>query len=84
MVPQGIGNNAVEDAELAQLIAEFGVLKGVTDLDLTLYVTDSPALSYWPFALPTAPQSPTVIYCAAFGATPVKLALLGGLSADRN
>lgn len=40
LVPHGIGDDAVEGAELALLGAELGVLEGVTDLDLALHVVD--------------------------------------------
>jgi hypothetical protein len=40
LVPHGVGNDTVEGAEFALLVAEFGVLEGVADLDLTLHVVD--------------------------------------------
>jgi hypothetical protein len=40
LVPHGIGDDAVEGAELALPVAEFGVLEGVADLDLAFHVVD--------------------------------------------
>lgn len=40
LVPHGISDDAVEAAELALLVAEFGVLEGVADLDLAFHVMD--------------------------------------------
>jgi hypothetical protein len=40
LVPHGIGDDAVEGAELSLLVAEFRVLEGVADIDLPLHVVD--------------------------------------------
>jgi hypothetical protein len=40
LVPHGIGDDPVEGAEFATLVAEFGVLEGVADLDPALHVVD--------------------------------------------
>ena len=41
LVPHGIGDNAVEGAELALFVAELGVFEGVADFDLPLHVVDN-------------------------------------------
>ena len=40
LVPHGIGHDAIEGAEFAAPVPEFGVLEGVADLDLALHVVD--------------------------------------------
>ncbi len=40
LIPHGVGDDAVEGAELALFVAESGVPEGVADLDLALHVVD--------------------------------------------
>jgi hypothetical protein len=41
LIPHGIGNDPVEGAEFAPLIAEFGVLESITYFDLTFHVMNN-------------------------------------------